>query len=164
METVAEKPTYKFRLLAGFHCEGDTYAKNPDGSLKKLDGELVIERKGRTWGPGHPANGPIIETDIDLHKRYDKPGNPPKFQPLTEPIDLLTSQQQIDAEIAKLQAKKAELDSRVSPLGHDATEGTLKDMSEKELREWANAEEIDLGKARTKGEMIKAILKASVPA
>jgi hypothetical protein len=58
--------------------------------------------------------GTIIETDEDLHAKYDQPGMPPKFEPLqnTDP----SSVEGLDAEIARLLAKREALASGRAPI------------------------------------------------
>ncbi len=70
--------------------------------------------------------------------------------------ELRLQEQEVKRRIAEASGK--------TPFSHisvDNTDETLEAMTEKELRQFAAEQEFDVGKARTKEELIKAIKAAS---
>lgn len=115
-------------------------------------GHVYEDRDGKEHSVFPPA---IVESQEDLAARW-----PEKFQRLTEAEVAFqrAAQAGAGAQPHRLPAQEVKLadDQQKKPmiLGEDA----LKLMTVKELRQHAEAEEIDLGKAQTKEEILKVLL------
>lgn len=141
------KPVLRFEVLNGTHCGPDTYRRNDNG-------EYVSNGDGK-----HYRKGEIVETTQDLSFLFDKDKDPnaKKFRRLYD------TQEEETAET--LRAKRAEIDAKLAalenpqPVGADAT---IEAMTVEELRAFAASEEIDLGNAKTKDAILKAIRAALV--
>ena len=75
--TATARRMYRFRLMVGDHVEG---LYNEDGSKKMVP--EGADRKNQVWGSKKYTAGQIITTPVDLHKKFDQPGMPPKFMPV----------------------------------------------------------------------------------
>lgn len=93
--------------------------------------------------------GDLVTTHIDLEKRFNVPGFPAKYRKVE---GVAPSQK-----LGKIEPQP------VNTLPPPQTHGmeTLDSMTIEELRKYAAEEEIDLGQAKTKGQILDAI-KASV--
>ena len=106
----------KFRLLHGTHFHG-----------------------GKQYNPGDP-----VEADSDLCKKFNTPGDLPRFERLPDDAPLTAT------------PTLAPTESVAAP-----AEDTLDSMTVEELREWAASEEIDVRGAKTKEQLVKAIRAAT---
>lgn len=162
MPEVKKQYKYKFRLLVGTHKGQDTLIEQPNGEMvSKKDGQYYVAKNPKvayTQVPGY--TGDIIETDVDLHHMFDQPGAQPKFQDITLGDGTMPqTAESIDEQIARLQRQKEELANKN---GSQSTHGdlTLQSMTVEELRKMAAEEEIDLGKASKKEDIINIINSA----
>lgn len=145
---------YKFKVLAGKHAEG----KGAD---------LRVYRKDET-----------IDTDYDLAKKFNGPySNMKKFElisdsgPTAEPSKsppnlsgsapsavVAAAKQGFDTINPPKPVVPEPVKTQPNPKQYD---DTLESMNEVELRKFAEAEEIDLGNAKNKKDMLRAIRAAT---
>lgn len=92
----------------------------------------------------HYTAGDIIETQTNLAARFNEPNCPPKFRRLTE------------KEFAAEQENQAFRKQQEADKNKKPGDG-LDSLSLEDLRKLAEEEEIDLGKSKTKEEVLKAI-------
>jgi hypothetical protein len=128
------------------------------------------------------ARNDIIETENDLSALFDKKGNPPKFQELVEGVN--DPSRAVDPLLQKPGESNADYRARMLEFARAATQAaegaehshpgtvgpvakrpapdmsTLESMNLDELRKWAESEEINLGNATKKPEILKAIKAA----
>ena len=131
-----KRTIYKFRLERGVHIYRDVY-----GNEKKA------KRKD------------IIETDQDLAARYNIPGVAPRVTKLGEST--------IDIDVASPSNTSSRIEDDVNVETSTEQEETndpllveLQSMTVNQLREMAEDDEIDLGTATRKDEIVKAIYAA----
>jgi len=131
-----KRTIYKFRLERGVHIYRDVY-----GNEKKA------KRKD------------IIETDQDLAARYNIPGVAPRVTNLGEST--------IDIDVASPSNTSSRIEDDVNVETSTEQEETndpllveLQSMTVNQLREMAEDDEIDLGTATRKDEIVKAIYAA----
>jgi hypothetical protein len=131
-----KRTIYKFRLERGVHIYRDVY-----GNEKKA------KRKD------------IIETDQDLAARYNIPGVAPRVTNLGEST--------IDIDVASPSNTSSRIEDDVNVETSTEQEETndpllveLQSMTVNQLREMAEDDEIDLGTAARKDEIVKAIYAA----
>lgn len=123
---------FKFKLLAGRHDEPDrTRPQNAHGRHPRR-----IYREGE-----------VVETDVDLAKRFNVPGYPPKFAAVEEPAERIVY---VDRPVP------AEAAGAVATADIPSAE-KLSEMSLAELRQFAEDEEIDVDGATTKSTVIRLI-------
>lgn len=157
---------YRFRLLVGTHRSEGTYRTTEHGEvISNNDGLRYVAKNPHipsTQVPGYI--GDIIETDLDLKALFDRPGNIPKFEDITHGAAMAAmTPESIDQQVAELLRKKAEM---VNAQGSEKTHGdrTLESMTVEELKKLAAEEEIDLGKATKKEDIIRIIQSSPVMA
>lgn len=155
------KYKYKYKLLHGHHAEADTYltekVTHPGGYVEEVtvvrNGQPVVLTRGRMF-----HQGDTFETDENLKVKFKDFSETPKFQLLSNPLDSMSleelqrQEKDVQRRIAEAQGQKPFTDINV-----DNSDDTLDDMSVEELRRFALEQELDIGKARTKEELIKAI-------
>lgn len=146
---------YKFRLLDGLHTEEPTFERDEKGAPIIENGTPRILKEGRTF-----KKGDIIETDKNLHVIFDRIGNPPKFEEVHEDERIMTAQEKRQKAEALL--KEAADDELAAQLRKNTMNDVLDSMSVEDLRKHAASEEIDLGKAKSKDEILKVIKAAMV--
>lgn len=140
MAATAEAPTkgkkkYLFQVLAGQHWEA--------GEVTDDTGRKVI--KDIKYGPGSP-HGDLIETDVELDKRFNQPPYSIKFKRVGEGAER-------DAKMIELQAEKQKVTSAQTGL-----KSALEKMPRAELVAWAEEQEIDLGGAQKREDVLRVIL------
>lgn len=130
------KKKYAFQVLAGRHWE---------------PGE-VVDDTGRTsikdvrYGPGCPA-GDIVETDVELDRRFNRP-NSIKFKRVGADGQRDARLEEVNAERHKANSAQAALKAALEKMPRDA------------LVAWAEEQEINLGNAVKRDEVLRAILAA----
>lgn len=140
----------KFRILSG--CWID------DGSVHK-----ELENKS------HRA-GEVIESMTALDGKFNSPGYPPKFERITEgvPTVALADIRQMPGESAEqwmARIKKLSEPSTLSPgklAGAEGDDVAFQSMTVEELRAFAAEEEIDLGRATRKEDIIRVLKEATL--
>ena len=126
----------RFRVLHGSHAEHEAQsydengepARDENGNVKYKVGKPRVYRGPNPAKPG--SVGDIVETHIDLSKLFNPPGNP----------------------------GGAKFESLDGPGFTPSRKNTLKMKTVKELREFAEEEELDLGDLTLKADIIQAIL------
>jgi hypothetical protein len=138
--SVKAEPRYRFRLLSGTHHE----AKWDMTSRPSID-------RGRTY-----YQGEVIETDNDLSIFNGRGTASPKFA-------LLSPETETVAEAAargfNTIHKNAPTKSPPEPAG-PSNKDMLDTMTVNELRKFAEDEEIELGDAKTKEQILKVVREA----
>ena len=126
----------KYRVLAGSHVGPDIHGK-------------VLEI--RAGIDGHD----VIETEQNLLELNGPRGFSPKFQLVNEEV--------LPTDRASLLREKERIEKQLAALGTAQTPAPpqpIDKMSEKELREYADDNEIDLAACKTRDAMVAAIKKA----
>lgn len=106
---------------------------------------------GKTYGKGLPA-GDTVLTSKDLRK-FDRHGMPVKKFMLVETLEGKASEEATAAPAVPTPEPKVD---------EDLAE-TFRSMSVPELRQYAAGEEIDLGDATRKDDIVKALIAATQP-
>jgi hypothetical protein len=133
---------YKFKLLAGRHSINIGTDAKPE-----------IKRYGM---------GDIVETDQELDKLFNSRGST-KFERLAyEEPDTLESLAEAEANLAK--RKAALLTKKDAPVEPKSQSDDLSKLTLPELQEIANSNGIELGRAKTKDEVLKVVKAALVTA
>ncbi len=113
--------------------------------------------------------GEVFETDRDMLQFNGPPSMSPKFV-LAEDLRIPTDERELEKRIAEFQAELAKVKGRTAaaqqqqvavppkPLPKRADEKQLRSMSEAQLRELAENEEVTIDKCRTKDDLVKALL------
>lgn len=140
-ESIAKKTApkkYRFKVLFGHHAHNYGTDENPD---------IVVYRQGDEF-----------DSDTELDRRFNAPGTM-KFQRMQkveddteESLDLL--EQQLKERRAKLKSKKAKK--------AETPDDGLDKMTMVQLQELAQDNDIDLGKAKSKEEIIAVIRAQTV--
>lgn len=130
------KKKYLFQVLAGSHWEA--------GDVVDDRGHTVT--KDIQYGPGRPA-GDLVETDVELDKRFNRP-NSQKFKRLGEGVQRDTKDVELNAERQRATLASAGLRK------------ALEKMQRAELVAWAEEQEIDLGGAVKRDDVLRILLEA----
>jgi hypothetical protein len=152
---------FKFRLVAGKHYEGFS-CPTCKGAKKKGDDKCATcDGFGRVHR--ECSRGDIIETDRNLMAMFNSQGSI-KF----ERADGLRPEDRRDGETAKQYAARlAALAAEAALAAAQEEQGetaTYEQMTVDELKRHAAAEEIDLGNAKSKQEIIKVLAGSKVHA
>lgn len=135
--TAKPKKRFTFQILGGSHWEPGVVVD--DQGNKRI--------KDIPYGPGRKA-GDIVDTDVDLALRFNRPGMPPKVRRLGE--DGVT-----DAHGQELKAER----NRAN-LAQQVLLSALQKMTREALLAWAEENKIDVGKAVKKEDVLQAITVA----
>lgn len=139
LESKPKKKLRRYRLMAGLHVEGSNIKLGPDGQP---------EKPRKTY-----RSGDIIETTTDLC-RLNGPGPmTPKFLLVGSAEDTRAQEEKESQELLKDEVTEEEEFSAVD----DDSIDTLSAMNLRELRQFAESEEIDLEGLTKKVEIVKAI-------
>jgi hypothetical protein len=128
----------KYRLLRGSHHE----TKWVQQGSEQVD-------EGTTY-----HKGDLIETDDDLLKYNSGDARSPKFERVLEGTE------QVPDTVEALEVERSRIEQRIAELKGKPASDPLEDMTVADLRALADSEEIDLGEARTKAQIIEAIRQA----
>lgn len=140
--TVATQMRLKYRLLAGSHVQNDANGKE--------DMFRAYPARSREYPRGLQ---PIIESSVDLCRRFNKPGFPKKFErvpqstPTSLPDKLVREEEETEEEF---------FEETVAP-SMDQVIASIDNMTVEQLKAFADEEEIDLSTAKTKAEIVKVI-------
>lgn len=134
----------KYKLIAGGHVQDD-----PGGKKDERTGRVVDCR----FGPGD-----IVESKDNLAALW-----PEKFQPVfSEGVSGLDRQM---GESARQYAKRLQVMAQQAAKDADEelTSDTLENMTDKELKAYADENEINIGTAKTRADMLKILRANAVP-
>lgn len=129
------KKKYVFQVLGGRHWE--------PGEVTDDTGKTVV--KDIKYGPGCPF-GDIVETDVELDKRFNRPNFPPKFRRLGEEGVRDAQAEEVRAERQQKNTAQAALRSALERMPRDA------------LVQWAEEQKIDLRGAVKRDDVLRTIL------
>ncbi len=140
----------KFRLLRGCHVDND-----PNGQ-KEADGRF----KDAIYYAGD-----VIDTPIDLCRKFNTAGLPPKFERIDAYATLaqgpITAEELAQRGLAEGVAPTHIVPAEFKEPAAQSTQAALESMTRDELIAYAQGEEIDLGNVKNKESIIKAILAAT---
>lgn len=161
--TKAQKPMRKFRLLAGCHSEGFNCPHCGKALPMLFKENTACPFCNETVKKGNPIvyrPGDVFLSPYDLDRKLNSPGSI-KFEPLdgATPASTLAdlSDEELTAEVAR---RKLVPQDEAPTMEEDMGDDTLTSMTAKELRQLAAQEEIDLGNANGKDQMIAVIRSA----
>ena len=152
----------KFRLLGGSH-HGSTrlgnmvqeQAINEQGNIVSI-GQPHFMAHSHTWKANEKGND-IIESDIDLVRVLNN--GAPKFQYLdNEPQRMSAAEHRAEAE--RMEHEEALAKQGEAPEYADSKD-TLSSMNVKELRKFAESEEIDVSTCNNREEILNTIRNAT---
>jgi hypothetical protein len=140
----------RYRLLRGSHIEAHFRLSNPkDPASAVIDESKVYQR------------GDIIETEDDLLKYNGGPMDPKKFElvldELTDLKSMLSAREKLEQRIKVAQAAEEGFRTSQTDAAKYPANDTLESMSVAELRKYAEEEEIDLGAATKKDQILNII-------
>lgn len=162
MTATLEKPVRRFRVLRGIHSEGGkVYGKGrPDGDVVETTNDLMKHN-----GDGQPHEWKFMDITFGTPESM-----PSKVDSLTKDNKRLRellkaaglSEEEIDGEVAQ-QSPNTPSGVQAGPNSDDTPEATLEkllSMTVAQLREYAEDNEISLGGATRKDDIVTAIQEA----
>jgi len=178
----------QFRVIRGRHAQAEPVIDKHGNQVMVIDNtdperkRKVVARKNVVYSPGD-----VVETNINLEKKFNQPGSikferihrysdddsqeertqrrrrrPQAQQPQAQLEDIEESHSQDPESVSDQQ----DVDESLSPPQEEKEDATTKNlrralgkMSKKSLLDIASEEEIDIGAATTKEELIEVLLK-----
>ena len=130
----------RFQLLAGRHAELDP--TDPKKRRSILYAAPILGQGGRVIVPedARKLHGDVIETDVDLCAKFNRPGSE-KFRRLPDAPDT-----------AVANAARAGFEGKPLP-----SDDNLESMTVQQLKDLALSEDIELGDATRKDQIVQAI-------